>query len=406
MKEGARSPTGPLLALRGRALVVVQVCLSVSLLIGSGLFVRTLWNLRGVGLGFNPERVVLFTIDAPRARYTGAARRTLFDRLDQAIGAIPGVEAASVSEVPLLSGGSSTTRVGPDGREPEPKDDAWVNDVGRRFFETMGIPILAGRAFDQRDHGTSSPVVVVNRQFANKFFPYQNPVGRSLRNNGVVYEIVGVCGDTPFGRLRDAIPPTFYRHFAQPQSREAGAATFQVRTPAGEAALMNSVRAAVAGIDKDLPVFDVRTQTEQIDSLLSRERLSMALTTGSGPAGARPGLDRSTDSSHRVYRAGPTRSASARALAARGGTSSLMIPSRGVVFAALGAVIGVIRRRSSAATSPPCSSVSHRRIRNVLRRGDGDDVRALLARLDPGAESVSARSYGRAPSRVSRHGRR
>src|SRR4029450_718842 len=88
LKEGARAPLGPLAALRGRALGVVQVCLSVSLLIGSGLFVRTVVNLRGVGLGFNPERVVLFTIDAPRARYTGAARRTLFDRLDQAINGI------------------------------------------------------------------------------------------------------------------------------------------------------------------------------------------------------------------------------------------------------------------------------------------------------------------------------
>jgi len=244
--------------------------------------VRTLVNLRSVGLGFNPERVVLFSIDAPRARYTGSARRALFDRLDQAIGAISGVESASVSEQPLLSGGSSRTGVGPDGRPPEPRDEAWVNDVGRHFFQTMGIPILAGRSFDDRDHGTSAPVVVVNRQFAKMFFPSQNPVGRSLRNNGVVYEIVGVCGDTPFGRLRDAIPPTFYRHFAQPQNREAGAATFQVRTSAGQAALMTSVRGAIAGIDKDLPVFDVRTQTEQIDSLLSRERLFMALTTGFG----------------------------------------------------------------------------------------------------------------------------
>jgi predicted lysophospholipase L1 biosynthesis ABC-type transport system permease subunit len=141
---------------------------------------------------------------------------------------------------------------------------------------------VAGRSFDARDHGSSTPVTVVNRQFVNKFFPNQNPVGRSLRNNGVVYEVVGVCGDTPFGKLRDAIPPTFYRHFAQPQSREAGAANFQVRTPAGEAALMNRVRATVAGIDKDLPVFDVRTQAAQIDSLLSRERLFMALTTGFG----------------------------------------------------------------------------------------------------------------------------
>lgn len=270
----------PIAAVRGQGLVVLQVCLAVSLLIGSGLFLRTLSNLRAVGLGFQPDRVTLFTIDPPRARYAGAARRALFQRLDEAIGAIPGVEAASLSAQPLLNGGSSRTRVGPDGRPPTPKDEAWVNDVGRRFFETMGVPILTGRPFDQRDGETSQPVVMVNRQFVKEFFPDGNPVGRSLRNNNVVYEIVGVCGDTPFGRLRVPIPPTFYRLFAQ--IREPGAMTFEVRTSARETALMNSVRGAVAGIDKDLPVFDVRTQTEQIDALLSRERLFMALTTTFG----------------------------------------------------------------------------------------------------------------------------
>ena len=280
LKEGARATMSPLVALRGKGLVVVQVGLSVSLLIGSGLFLRTLSNLRAVGLGFRPERVTLFTIDPPRARYTGAARRALFQRLDDAMGAIPGVEAASLSATPLLAGGSSRTRVGPDGRTPQPKDEASVNDVGRRFFETMGVPILMGRPFDRRDGETSPPVVMVNRQFATRFFPNQNPVGRSLSNNGVIYEIVGVCGDTPFGRLRDPIPPTFYRLFAQ--IREQASMTFEVRTTAREAALMSSVRAAVAGIDKDLPVFDVRTQTEQIDALLSRERLFVTLTTGFG----------------------------------------------------------------------------------------------------------------------------
>jgi predicted permease len=282
VKEGGRATIGPVASLRGKGLVVVQVCLSVSLLIGSGLFVRTLANLRAVGLGFQPEHVMLFTIDAPRARYAGAARRALFQRLDEAIGAVPGVESASVSEMPLLSGSSSRTRVGPDGRPPEPKDDAWVNDVGRRFFETMGIPILAGRPFDARDHGTSAPVVIVNRQFVKDFFQNQSPVGRSLSNNNLVYEIVGVCGDTPFGRLRDPIPPTFYRLFAQPQSREAGAATFEIRTAALDPSVMSRVREAVQNIDKDLPVFAVHTQTEQIDSLLSRERLFVALTLGFG----------------------------------------------------------------------------------------------------------------------------
>jgi predicted permease len=281
LKDGGRATASAPAALRGRWLVVVQVCLSVSLLIGTGLFVRTLTNLRAVNVGFRPEHLVLFGMDPPRARYAGHARNALFERLDQAIGAIPGVEAASLSQTPLLSGGSSQTRVGPNGRTPGPHDEAWVNDVGRRFFETMGIPILIGRPFDDRDRETSPPVVVVNQQFVKEFFPNEHPIGKTVRNNDRLFEIVGVCGNTPFGRLGAPVPPTFYRHFAQ-AAREPGAMTFEVRTPVGEAALMQSVRAAVRDIDKDLPVFDVRTQTQQIDALLWRERLFVALGAAFG----------------------------------------------------------------------------------------------------------------------------
>jgi predicted permease len=221
--------------------------------------------------------VVLFAIDPPRARYVGHARKELFERLDDAIGALPGVEAASLSETPLLSGGGSQTRVGPNGRMPGPSDTAWVNNVGRRFFETMGIPILAGRSFDEYVGETSPPVVVVNQQFVKEFFPNENPIGRTLRNGNLLFEVVGICGDTPFGRLRAPVPPTFYRHFTQ--AGDPGAMTFEARTVAGETAIISGVRAAVRAIDKDLPVFDVRTQAQQIDALLSRERLFVALTS-------------------------------------------------------------------------------------------------------------------------------
>jgi len=275
--SGTRFASG---ALRGRALVVSQVCLSVLLLVGAGLFVRTLSNLRSLSLGFRPERVILFTIDPPRARYAGRARSALYERLDAAIAAIPGVEAASLSETPLLAGGSSTTDAWPDTRARGPNDHTYVNDVGRRFFETMGIPILSGRSFDERDRETSPLVAVVNQRFAAKFFPNENPVGRFLRNGDRRFEIVGVCGDTPFGRLRVPVPATFYRYFAQ--AGEGGAMTFEVRTATSESAIVNGVRAAVRGVDKDLPVFDVRTQMQQIDALLARERLFVTLTSAFG----------------------------------------------------------------------------------------------------------------------------
>src|SRR6185436_5496571 len=198
LKDGGRIATSAGHPLRGRSLVVLQVGVSVVLLVGAGLFVRTLWNIRAIDIGFRPDRIVLFTIDPPRATYAGSARRAIFEKLHDAVVTIPGVESASLSESPLVAGGSSRTRVGPDGRTPRPEDEAWVNDVGSRFFETMGIPILAGRSFDTRDRERTQPVTVVSERFVREFFPNHNPIGRVVRNGNRLFEIIGICGDVRF----------------------------------------------------------------------------------------------------------------------------------------------------------------------------------------------------------------
>ncbi len=280
LKDGGRTPA-PGHPLRARSLVVLQVVVSVVLLVGAGLFVRTLWNLRSVEIGFRPERIVLFTIDPPRAKYAGSARKTLFLKLHDAVAALPGVEAASLSESPLLAGGSSRTRVGVDGRPPGPNDEASVNDVGAQFFETMGIPIIAGRSFDAHDRESSTPVTVVSERFVKQFVPDHDPIGRTVRNNDILYQIVGVSGDVRFTRARTPPPPIFYRHFAQ-AANEPGSMTFEVRSAMDGGAIVNSVRQAVRGIDRDLPIFNVRTQTAQIDATLARERLFVMLTLAFG----------------------------------------------------------------------------------------------------------------------------
>jgi len=267
--------------LRARSLVVLQVVVSMVLLVGAGLFVRTLWNLRSVDIGIRPERIVLFTIDPPRAKYAGEARKKLFAQLHEAIAALPAVESASLSESPLVAGGSSRTRVGPDGRLPGPNDEAWVNDVGARFFETMGIPIVAGRSFDEHDREGSPPVTVVSERFVKEFFAGQNPIGRMVRNNNILYQIVGVCGDVRFNRARAPVPPLFYRHFTQ-AANDPGSLTFEVRTAMEGTAIVNSARQAVRTIDRDLPIFNVRTQTAQIDATIARERLFVTLTLAFG----------------------------------------------------------------------------------------------------------------------------
>lgn len=249
---------------------------------GTGLFVRTLEKLKSASLGFRPERILLFSVDAPRTRYAREKRASLFLEIEQRLQAIPGVEAATASQNALVANSSDRTGFGIAGKESRPGGarGAWINEVGDSFFQTMGIPILYGRGWDSRDHRNSPLVAVVNQQFVRQFFPDTNPLGRRLVNSDRVYEIVGVCGDAHFNDVRTAPPATFYGAFAQaPDLREM---TFELKTAASEVSIMKSVRQIVASIDKDLPVLDVRTQAEQIDATLVRERLFAALASGFG----------------------------------------------------------------------------------------------------------------------------
>jgi predicted permease len=282
LKDGGRATMSRSRRLMRRSLVVVQVGLSVLLLIGAGLFIRTLWNLRSAELGFNPQRIVLFTIDPPRTRYTGPQRTALFARLEEAIASVPGVQSATLSSEPLVANSSSTTRAVPTGRAMRPgtADRTWVNEVGWSFFETMGIPVVYGRGFRPQDRDGSLVVAVVNQEFVRTFFPERNPLGQTFKSGDTVYQIVGVSGDARYNRISLPMPPTFYRAFAQ--AKDVGAMTFEVRTGVGPGSLLAMVREKVGRIDKDLPVFDVRTQEEQIDATLSQQRLFATLTSAFG----------------------------------------------------------------------------------------------------------------------------
>jgi predicted permease len=278
LKDTARNASVAGRRWRGSPLVAFQVCLSVLLLIGAGLFIRTLWNLTSVSLGFQPDRVLLFSVDPPRTRYPGERRNMLFQRLHETIATMPGVETASLSGATVLAGGSSQTGVATDLSKPEERRLAWVNEVGFDFFKTMGIPILQGRPLDRRDVVNSQPVAVVSQRFAREFFPDQNPLGKSFRNGNRVLEIVGVSADAKYDRVRSPFPPTFYRSYLQEDPGNLSEMTFEVRIAGSEEAVVRAIREAVASIDRDLPMFDVRTQNEQIAATMSQEQLFVTLT--------------------------------------------------------------------------------------------------------------------------------
>ncbi len=223
---GGRSQT-----FSGRAIVVFQVSLSSLLLIGAGLFIRTLINLESAGIGFQPQRILLFEIEPPRWRYTDSQRVALFERLERELSAAPGVTSVTASSDALLANNSSIDTFLPTGRQERrgEEDTAWSSYVGATFFETMGIPILAGRPFNSHDTAGSRKVAIVNERLARKFFPNQNPLGKTFNKERI--EIAGVCADVKFSDIRSEAPPTFYVPYAQYD--DEGSMTFELKTAAG-----------------------------------------------------------------------------------------------------------------------------------------------------------------------------
>ena len=270
----------------GNALVVAQVALAIVVLVGAGLLVRTLQNLRSVDVGFDAHNIVVFAIDPTLAGYKGAQVDSFYRDLRGRLAETPGVKAASYSMMPLLSGGLMITSFHWPGTPQDQSSDADVLNVGADFFETMHIPFLAGRNFNISDYEleasnrgpspTAAPSpVIVNQTFVEKYLGKENPIGKRFGESGADangprnpgYEIIGVVRDTKYNNLRREIHPMMYG----PQA--GGGASFEVRTAADPQALLPAIRKVVAQVNADLPLFNVITESEQIDRLLFQERL-------------------------------------------------------------------------------------------------------------------------------------
>jgi predicted permease len=229
---------------------------------------------------------MLFEISPPSRRYPSPKDVQLHQRLEQRIAAVPGVEQVAPGWIPYISENMGNSDFLPEG-EPfdEHKEQAeYSNAVGTRFFPTMGIPIVAGRGFDQQDTPTSLKVAVINQSLAHKRFPHVNPIGRRFQADrdakSDFIEIVGICADTKYANLRDDPPPQFFLPYVQQSG--VGSMVYQVRTRMPAAALVPVLRKVVQSVDPDLPMIDVRTQREQIDATVQVQRALAALTTGFG----------------------------------------------------------------------------------------------------------------------------
>ena len=286
LKNAGQTATRRRRGLAGKAIVVVQVALSMLLVIGAGLFVQTLLRLGHEPLGFRSHNLLLFGVELPETRFPGAASIPALRRVEEKLGAVPGVESATLIVVPLLSGNAMNSTFVPEGQHyrPDEKPSVLVNFVGQDFFKAFQISILAGRGFTGSDTETTSKVAVVNESLAKKYFPNVNPIGRTFeagRNHPTKMEIVGVCADAKYYSVRNDAEASYFALYRQkPNGIEE--ATFAVATRLDARSLVPSVREAVRQVDQNLPLLDIRTQDEQIQASQRRERIFASLTAGFG----------------------------------------------------------------------------------------------------------------------------
>jgi macrolide transport system ATP-binding/permease protein len=264
-----------------QVLVVTQIGISLLLVVAAGLFVRTITNLHSVNLGFNAENILIFTLDATQAGYKDAALKQFYRDLEQRFQAIPGVRSATSSDMTLVGGWNSSTSITVPGIPQPPEGQRGPNTsyalVGSTFFETMEIPIVAGRALDKRDVEGAPVAAVVNQVFAEKYFHGQNPVGRHFalggKANATDIEIVGIARTARYSSLKREIPPVSYIAWIQaPKSRQLRQMIFELRASGDPLALANTVRQIVHQVGPQVPVADLTTQSRRIDQTILQER--------------------------------------------------------------------------------------------------------------------------------------
>jgi predicted permease len=261
-------------------LVILQVALSLVLLVGAGLFARSLRNLRAVDDGYHSDQVVTLALDPAQSGYQAEPLRNFYDRLSERVAALPDVKSATYTYQLPMSGGFSRYGIEVPGYQAAPGEEMAVlqNQIAPQFFATFGIPLLAGRDFSAQDTPESPKVVIVNESLARRFFGTESPLGRRITlENYKDLEIIGVVADAKYRTLKEAVPQTAYLPFSQYSSSRQR--TLCVRAAGSASALIAAIRGEVRGLDSQLPVFNIKTFAEQINESVSRERL-VALLSG------------------------------------------------------------------------------------------------------------------------------
>jgi predicted permease len=266
----------------GQALVVSQIAVSLLLLVSVGLFVRTLRNLKEVNPGFNPEHVLLFTVEPHLLGYKDARLVNLYKELLVSVRGVPGVRAVSSSRTAPLTPGGVDATISIPGYIPLPGENPTVQETfaGPNFFEAMGVPLLLGRDFTLQDAEDAPKVAVINETAALRFFGNRNPIGVhfTLSERQGPIQLIGVVRDAKYRSLQEPTAAMVFLPFLQ-FSPEAQRMTLEVRTAMSPETMVAAVRQRIEAIDRNLPMIDTKSLTEQVDESLMPERLIATLSS-------------------------------------------------------------------------------------------------------------------------------
>ncbi len=270
-------------------LVAAQLGLSLALLVGAGLFAKTLANLLTENPGFIPDRLVTFALDPRLSGYNYDSGNQLYRDLIERLQSLPNVQSVSIAETGPLLHSAYTTNVSVEGFTPNNPEEAisGFNGIGPGYFRTIGTPLIAGREFTAADYADAQPVAIVNQAFAKHFLPNQNPVGKHMhRGSGGPFEIqiVGVVKDTKTANLREPQIPTYYmpldQYFANDKSHPpatAQRAFFFLRSSLPPSTIERDIRSIVHTLAPNVPVFNLNTMSKRVDDSVYTERFSALL---------------------------------------------------------------------------------------------------------------------------------
>jgi predicted permease len=277
LKEAGRGGSGRSGATK--ALVGAQVAVSMLLLVGTGLFLRTLYNLKTQNVGYNPDHLTIMRVDPVSAGYRGAdvgrAMKNLLDR----IRTIPGVRSATFSENGLFSGTESGDHVDVEGYTAASDKDreCRFDQIGPDYFTGVGIPILLGRDMSERDLPGAPPVAIINETMAKFYFKGESPIGKHFTGSKVRMEIVGVVRDAQDHDFRDEPVRRFYVSYFQPIDGIT-TANFEVRTDGNSGTVSAALRREVAGVSRNLSILSIKDIHELMDASVVSERLIAKLS--------------------------------------------------------------------------------------------------------------------------------